>query len=200
MKMFEKLSDVRAIIFQPLVTKLSLSLAISQIKVTWWWLWLIKYVHIIHYCPTNVYHLYRIPSLYIIPFVSGWVSLLSHFFNLLLTKAVGGRQYERTTDTFGFCKILFSHFFLLMIIIMFSSNTFKMLRSSDEEFENILAPNGIFHWCPNCAQRWPDKFIRDFWEIFGNIFGIFGILYWCSNCAAEFARPIESGARDTSWL
>ena len=33
-KMFEKLSDVRTIIFQPLVTKLSLSLAISQIKVT----------------------------------------------------------------------------------------------------------------------------------------------------------------------
>ena len=42
-------------------------------------------------------------------------------------KAVGGRQYERTTDTFGFCKILFSHFPPLMIIIMFSSNTFKCL-------------------------------------------------------------------------
>ena len=103
-------------------------------------------------------------------------------------KAVGGRQYERTTDTFGFCKILFSHFSPLMIIIMFSSNTFKMLRNSDEEFENILAPNGILHWRSNCAQSWPDKFIRDYWEIFGNIFGI---LYWCSNCARSLPDQLN---------
>ena len=106
-------------------------------------------------------------------------------------KAVGGRQYERTTDTFGFCKIPFSHFSPLMIIIMFSSNTFKMLRNSDEEFENILAQNGILHWCSNCARRWPDKFIWDFWEIFGNIFGIFGIPYWGSNCARSLPDQLN---------
>ena len=139
MKMFEKLSDVRAIIFQPLVTKLSLSLAISQIKLMMDQIY--TYHPVSDLCVSSVQNSFTIYNSLCV----GLSLLFVALFQSSPTKAVGGRQYERTTDTFGFCKILFSHFSPLMIIIMFSSNTFKMLRNSDEEFENILAQNGILH-------------------------------------------------------